>query len=162
MPVSLSVPTLVIEAVIFLATVFILERWVFTPIRTVWAERERRVQEGLASAGESQEGAQEARAEVQRILNEARRRSAAQIEEATARANQTRDTLVARATEEFRGLVDEARGRIGAERERTAAALQDRVVDLALLAASQVTGQSYNQASVRQLAAAVVERESLT
>ncbi|HZS94647.1 MAG TPA: F0F1 ATP synthase subunit B [Chloroflexota bacterium] len=162
MPVSISVPTLVIELAIFLLMVFVLERWVFAPIRKAWAERDRLIQEGLQATGTGREEIEQAREEVRQILTEARRQAQQEVDQATAQADALRDQMVAQATAEFRRLVDTARGEIAAERESTAAALRDRVVDLALLAASQVTGQSYREPAVRELAAAVVQREGLS
>jgi F-type H+-transporting ATPase subunit b len=160
-PVSISLPTLVIELVIFLMTVFLMERMVFDPIRKAWSERERLIQEGLAASSGSQEEAEQARAEVRRILVEARQSAQQQIDSATAAGSRTRDDLVGQATTEFRRLVDEARQQISGERERSAEALGQRIVDLALLAASQVTGKSYDQPQVRELAATVVQQEGL-
>lgn len=161
MPVSISVPTLLIELVIFILTVVLMERLVFDPIRGAWRERERRVQEGLAASGESRDEARRAREEVQRILAESRREAQTQIDRAVAEGAKTRDQLVAQATEEFRRLLDEARQQIAAERERTADALRARIVDVALLAASHVTGKRFSDPQVRELAASVVQREGL-
>ena len=161
-PVRPSIPTLVIELVIFLATVWLMERFVFSPIRAAWAERDRLIQEGLAASGEVRDEAERAREEVQRILVEARRQAQSQIDEATAAGGRARDELTARATEEFRRLLDDARGRLAAERQRSAEELQRRIIDLVLLAVTRVTGQSYDKPEVRQLAAAVLEREGLS
>jgi F-type H+-transporting ATPase subunit b len=160
-PVSISLPTLVVELVIFVVTVFMMERLVFDPIRRAWAERDRHIQEGLQASSGSHEEVQRAREEVQRILLEARREAQGHIDRATADGNHVRDEQVASATEEYRRMVDEARGRIATTRDQTAAGLQQRVVDLALLAASRVTGQTFNEPQVRELAAAVVQREGL-
>lgn len=161
MPVSISIPTLLIELVIFLATVWLMERFVFNPLRQARAERDRRIQEGLAASSESRDEAEAGRAAVQRILNDSRVQAQRAIDDATAQGQRTRDEFVARATEEFRRLVDEARQEIAGERERSADALRGRIIDLSLLAASHVTGQSYDQPDVREVAAAVVEREGL-
>lgn len=160
-PVSISIPTLVVELVIFLLTVFMMERLVFDPIRKAWAQRDRMIEEGLRASSNSQEDVQRAREEVQRILQEARRDAQRQIDRATAEGSKTREDLVARATAEFRSQVERARGEIQEMRDRTASGLQQRIVDLALLAASRVTGQSFDQPQVRELAATVVEREGL-
>jgi F-type H+-transporting ATPase subunit b len=161
MPVAISIPTMVVEFLIFLVALFMMERFVFDPIRGAWAERDRRIQAGLASSTDSRQEAERAREAVHQILNDARRQAQAEIDQAAAAGGKTRDQMVAQATEEFHRLVDEARGEIGAERERTAAALRGNVVDIALLAASRVTGQSFAQPQVRELAAAVVQREGL-
>lgn len=160
-PVSISIPTLLVELVIFLAMVWAMEALVFTPIREVWAERDRSIQEGLAASEQSRQEAERARQEVARIVAEARRNAQRAIDEGAAAGGRVRDELLAKASEEFRKLLDQARQEIAAERERSAAALRDRIVDIALEAASKVTGKSYDQPQVRELAAAVVEREGL-
>jgi len=160
-PVGISIPTLIIELVIFMVMMFLMEAWVFNPIRAAWAERDRSIQEGLAASGQSRDEAARAREEVRRILTEGRRNAQRQIDEATLAGKKTRDELVGQATAEFRRLVDEARQQIDAERDRSASQLRNRIVDVALLAASRVTGKSYDQPQVRELAATVVEREGL-
>ncbi len=161
MPVSVSFPTLVIELVIFLVTVVLMERLVFDPIRHAWAERERRIEEGLSASNLGREEALRGREAVQRILAEGRQQAQATIESAVAEGGKTRDQLVEKATGEFRRLVEEAQVHITAERERTAEALRARIVDIALLAASQVTGERFDRPQVRELAATIVEREGL-
>jgi F-type H+-transporting ATPase subunit b len=160
-PVSISLPTLVVELVIFLLMVSVMEKLLFTPIRTAWAERERSIQEGLASSTEGRDEAEHARAEVQRILQEARREAQSYIDSATTAGGKIRDAQVAEATAEFRRLVAEAHEQIAAERTRTASDLQRRIVDIALQAAAAVTGESYDRPQVRELAASVVSREGL-
>jgi len=160
-PVSISLPTLVVELLIFLATVGIMERLVFQPIRQAWAERDRTIQEGLASSTEGRDEAERAADEVREILARARREAQGKIDEATTAGGEVRDTLVAQASEEFRRLVEQARAELSVESARSRDTLQQRVVDIALLAASHVTGQSFDQPQVRELAATVVEREGL-
>jgi ATP synthase F0 subunit b len=160
-PVSISLPTLILEAGIFLAMIWVMEALVFNPIRRAWSDRDRLIQEGLASSTEGRDEAEHARAEVRRLLASARQTAQQEIDEATAAGGRVRDEAVARASEEFRRLVEEARARIIQQRERDATALEQRVVDIALEAARRVTGQSYDRPEVRELAAAVVSREGL-
>jgi F-type H+-transporting ATPase subunit b len=160
-PVSISIPTLVVELVIFVLTVFMMERLVFDPIRRAWAERDRMIQEGLQASTGSEEDVRRAREEVQRILAEARREAQRQVDGATAEGNKVREEQIAQASAQFRSQVEAARAEIQSMRDQTAAGLQQRIVDLALLAAAQVTGQSFEQPQVRELAAVVVQREGL-
>lgn len=160
-PVSISLSTLILELLIFLGTVWFMELLVFRPIRTAWAERDRRIEEGLNASTQSRDEIAQARAEVQRILADARHQAQQQIDTAVAAGARTRDQLVERATEEFRQQLDAARQQIRAEREQAAASLQNRIVDIALLAASRVTGQTFDQPQVRELAASVVSQEGL-
>jgi F-type H+-transporting ATPase subunit b len=160
-PVSISVPTLVIELVLFLLTVYLMQALVFTPIREKWAERDRLIQEGLNASNLGRDEAEQARAEVRRLLMEARQQAQQQIDEATAAGNSERDAMLAKASAEFRRHLDQARAQIRQERDQSAEALQRRIVDLALEAAAAVTGQTYDQPQVRELAAAVVGQEGL-
>jgi F-type H+-transporting ATPase subunit b len=160
-PVSISLSTLIIELLIFLGTVWFMELLVFNPIRTAWAERDRRIQEGLNASSQSREEVEQARAEVQRLLAEGRQQAQQQIDGAVAEGARVRDELVAQATAEFHRELEAARTQILREREQTAASLQSRIVDIALLAAARVTGQSFDQPQVRDLAASVVSQEGL-
>lgn len=160
-PVSISVPTLLVEVVIFLAMVGAMQWLVFAPIRAKWAERDRLIAEGLAASSEGRDEVEQARLEVQRILGEARRTAQQEIDAATKAGNDAREDLVTQASARFRELVDAAQSEIAAERRRSAEALRDRIVDIALQAATTVTGQSYQEPRVRELAAAVVSREGL-
>jgi F-type H+-transporting ATPase subunit b len=160
-PVSISIPTLVVELVIFLATVWLMQTLVFEPIRVAWEQREKAIQEGLAASSDSQEEAQRGAEQVREVFAEARRRAQAEIDAAAARGNTIREELIAQATQEFRRLLDAARAEIAEERERSAGTLRERIVEIAVLAATKVTGQSYDQPQVRELAATVIEREGL-
>jgi F-type H+-transporting ATPase subunit b len=160
-PVSISIPTLIVELVIFLATVWLMQTLVFEPIRIAREEREKAIQEGLAASSNSQEEAQRGAEQVREVFADARRRAQAEVDAAAARGNALREELVAQATEEFRRLLDAARAEIAQEREQSAAKLRDRIVEISVLAATKVTGQTYEQPEVRELAAAVVEREGL-
>lgn len=160
-PVSISIPTLVVELLIFLATVWLMQTLVFEPIRTAREERERAIQEGLAASSNSQEEAQRGAEQVREVYAEARRKAQSDVDAATARGNAAREELIARATEEFRRLLDAARTDIAQDRERSAAQLRERIVEISLLAAAKVTGQTFDGPQVRELAATVVEREGL-
>ncbi|HLJ68694.1 MAG TPA: F0F1 ATP synthase subunit B [Chloroflexota bacterium] len=160
-PVSISIPTLVVELLIFLVMVYVMETFVFGPIRRAWQERDRAIQEGLQSSTEGRDEAEQARQEVMRILAEGRRAAQELVDAATAEGGRQRDELVAQATAEFRRLVGAAQEEIRAERARSAEQLSRKIVDIALEAASAVSGQSYDRPQVRELAASIVGREGL-
>src|SRR5438270_4340298 len=119
-PVRISIPTLVVELVIFLVMVWAMESLVFNPIRKAWAERDRSIQEGLAASTRSREEAERAREEVLRILDAARQKAQSEIDQGTSEGMREREMLVAEAGQEFRRLLDVARLEIAAERERAA------------------------------------------
>jgi len=160
-PVSISVPTLVIAALVMIGMVWLMEVLVFGPIRTAWREREARIHEGMAAVVSQRDEAVEAREEVRRLLGEARREAQHSMDEITAEGEQMRAKQIEEATAEFQRLVGEARVQIQAEQVKAGAQLRDLVVDLALEAAAKIAGRSYDTPETRDLAASVVAREGL-
>jgi F-type H+-transporting ATPase subunit b len=158
-PIAISIPTLVIELILFLGMIWVLNRLVFNPIRSAWQRRQAEIEEGNRAALTAREEAEAARAEVVRILQEARAESQAAINAAMVEAERLRAQYIEEATAEFRRLVNEARAQIQAELEQASAQLRERIIDLALEAASRVTGRSYATPEVRQLAASIVREE---
>lgn len=160
-PIAISVPTLLIEVVIFLGMVFLLDRLVFDPIRKAWRERDALVQAGLQASTDTRLEAEEAHAEVRRILGDARRQAQKTFDEVSAEADRLRTEQLEQALAEFHRLVEEARVSIQAEQALAGEQMRNMVIDLALEAASRVTGRSYDIPEARQLAADVIARESL-
>lgn len=160
-PISISIPTLLVELLIFLGMVWLMERLVFAPVRAAWRQRDEAIQAGIQASSVSSHEADEAREEVRRILHGARQEAQAAIDAATQEGQRIRAEYVQRATAEFQRLVADARIQIQAEQAQAAGQLRDRIIDLALVAAGQVAGRNYNTADVRELAAAVVRRGTL-
>lgn len=158
-PISISIPTLIIELLIFLGMVWAMETLVFGPIRRAWRERNEHIQAGLAATSATRDEAEEARAEVRRILTEARRQAQAAIDEVTGEGEGLRTRRIEEATTEFHRLVNEARVQIQAEQVQAGAQMRNLVIDLALEAAGKVSGGQYTSPEVRELAAAVVRRD---
>ena len=160
-PISISVSTLLIEVAIFLAMVWVMDRLVFTPIRTAWRERDDAIQAGIEASTSTRDEAEEARREVRRILSEARHEAQRTIDEVRGEGEQLRAQTIDGATAEFQRLVNEARVEIQAEQVQAATQLRDVVVDLALEAASKIAHKSIDDANARELAAAVVTQARL-
>jgi F-type H+-transporting ATPase subunit b len=160
-PVSISVPTMVIEALLLIGMVWLMEVLVFSPVRKAWREREQNIQSGLEASSAVRDEAADVHEEVRRILGEARRQAQRSIDGVTEEGDQLRAERIAEATAEFQRLVNEARIEIQAEQAQAAAQLQNQIIDLALQAAAKVTGRSYDAPETRQLAASVVGEESL-
>jgi len=158
-PISVSVPTLLIEVLLFGGVVWLMEGFVFAPIRKAWRERDEAIQAGLAASTATRDEAEEARIEVRSILHEARTRAQRTIDEAIAAGNEVRAARIAEANAEFERLLTDARVQIQAEQAQAAGQLRAWIVDLALAAASRVTGATYDNAEVRELASSIVGRE---
>jgi len=137
--------------VIFLILLAILWRYGWPTILKSVEERERRIQKQLDDAAK-------ANAEAQRLLEEHKKQIAAahnQAQEILAKAKtvsqQERETLLAKAREEYDALLNRARKDIDAEKEKAIQALRREAVDLSIAAASRVIEANLDTDANRKL-----------
>ena len=143
--------------VIFLILLAMLWRWGWPAILKSVEERERRIQKQL-------EDAEKANAEAQRLLEEHRKQIAAARNEAQdilAKAKtvsqKERETLLAKAREEYDALLNRARKDIDAEKEKAILALRREAVDLSIAAASRVIEANLDTEANRKLVTEFLE-----
>jgi len=120
-------------------------------------ERERRIQKQL-------EDAEKANAEAQRLLEEHKKQIAAahnQAQEILAKAKtvsqKERETLLAKAREEYDALLNRARKDIDAEKEKAIQALRREAVDVSIAAASRVIEANLDTDANRKLVTEFLE-----
>ena len=137
--------------VIFLILLGMLWRWGWPAILKSVEERERRIQKQL-------EDAEKANAEAQRLLEEHRKQIAAarnEAQEILAKAKtvsqKERETLLAKAREEYDALLNRARKDIDAEKEKAIVALRREAVELSIAAASKVIDANLDTDANRRL-----------
>jgi len=143
--------------VIFLILLAMLWRWGWPAILKSVEERERRIQKQL-------EDAEKANAEAQRLLEEHRKQIAAARNEAQdilAKAKtvsqKERETLLAKAREEYDALLNRARKDIDAEKEKAILALRREAVELSIAAASRVIEANLDTEANRKLVTEFLE-----
>ncbi len=143
--------------VIFLILLGMLWRWGWPAILKSVEERERRIQKQL-------EDAEKANAEAQRLLEEHRKQIAAARNEAQdilAKAKtvsqKERETLLAKAREEYDALLNRARKDIDAEKEKAILALRREAVELSIAAASRVIEANLDTEANRKLVTEFLE-----
>ncbi len=143
--------------VIFLILLAILWRWGWPSILKSVEERERRIQKQL-------EDAERANTEAQRLLEEHKKQIAAahnEAQEILAKAKtvsqKERETLLAKAREEYDALLNRARKDIDAEKEKAIQALRREAVDLSIAAASRVIEANLDTDANRKLVTEFLE-----
>jgi len=148
--------------VIFLILLAGLWRLGYPELLRMVEERERRIKKQL-------EDAEKANAEAQRLLDEHKKQIAAahnQAQEILAKAKtvsqKERDVLLAKAREEYDGLLNRARKDIDAEKEKAILALRREAVDLSIAAASRVIEANLDTDANRKLVTEFLESLSKT
>ena len=143
--------------VIFLILLAILWRWGWPQILQSVEERERRIQKLV-------DDAEKANAEAQRLLDEHKKQIAAarnEAQEILAKAKivsqKERETLLAKAREEYDALLTRARKDIEAEKEKAILALRREAVELSIAAASRVIEANLDTDANRRLVTEFLE-----
>src|SRR5947208_13503752 len=137
-PFDINGGVIIWTVVIFVILLALLWRLGYPALLRMVEERERRIQKQL-------DDAEKANAEAQRLLEEHKKQIAAarnEAQEILAKAKSVsqkeRETLLAKAREEYDALLHRARKDIDAEKEKAIQALRREAVDLSIAAASGV------------------------
>ena len=156
-PFTINPGLIIWTLIVFGILLVLLWRFAFPAILKSVEERERRIQKQL-------EDAEKANTEAQRLLEEHKKQIAAARNEAQdilAKAKSVsqkeRETLLAKAREEYDALLNRARKDIDAEKEKAILALRHEAVDLSIAAASRVIEANLDTDANRKLVTEFLE-----
>ncbi|MGH2462743.1 MAG: F0F1 ATP synthase subunit B [Candidatus Limnocylindria bacterium] len=135
----------------FLILLFLLNRFVFPPVRRLLDERQRKISQGLEDADAAARDRELARAEREAALAEARREAEAMVQRAAKTAEATSADILAEAKAAAEQITTRAREEISAEKERALAEIRGEVADLALEAAGKLVGSEMDAPKQRKL-----------
>ncbi len=144
-------PFLLTYIVHFLLLVFLLHRFVYRPVLNLLAEGRQRIEEGLKAAELAREEAARQRAELEKQLEEERRKAQERVAAATRQAEQLREQILAEARAEAERILAEARERAQQERERMLQDARRQIAELSLLVAQKVVGESLDEQKQHQI-----------
>ena len=156
-PFAINPGLIIWTLLVFVILLGLLWKFAFPSIVKSVEERERRIQKQL-------EDAEKANAEAQRLLEEHKKQIAAARNEAheiLAKAKtvsqKERETLLAKAREEYDALLSRARKDIDAEKEKAILALRREAVELSIAAASRVIEANLDTDANRKLVTEFLE-----
>ncbi len=150
-PLALNIPLIVTQIIGFLLLIYLLNRFVFTPIFAILDQRQKDIQETYDQLDRDRAAMETTRREYEARLAGIEAEAREKIQAAVKEAQALRDNLVADARTQAESILE--KGRTESERERQAAFLEMRqqVVALAVAAAGKVVGASLNDARHTQL-----------
>jgi F-type H+-transporting ATPase subunit b len=135
----------------FLLLLYLLNRFLFKPVMARIDERQARIRKGLEDAEKAARDRQQAQAEREAAIVEARKEAETMIARATKIAEDSRTEIVAEARSEAEKVVSRAREEIVAEKEKAMAEIRGQVADLALLAAGKLVRRQMDGETQRRL-----------
>jgi F-type H+-transporting ATPase subunit b len=134
--------------VVFLAIIW---TFAFKPIQRMLAERQGRIEQGLADAEQARKDRESAESERLASLQEARREANDILARAQKVAQESRDADIAATKAELERLRERAAAEIDGEKQRAITELRGEVADLALRAAGRVVGETISADRERRL-----------
>ena len=136
---------LLVFGLYFLLVMFVMTRWLYTPVVNLLEARKQKIAQGLEDARIASEARANAEKEAAKLLAEAQAEANKRIADATERAEKVAADVRA-AAEEERGRIIRAAQEEGAqERNRMLADLRGQVAALAIAAANKVIGQALDE-----------------
>jgi F-type H+-transporting ATPase subunit b len=139
------------EVIAFILMILILGRYVYPRVMAAAEARQRQIAEQLAQAERARQEAETRLSDVDVKLQEARRQAAEIVEGAGRSAEQLRLEVRARAEEEARRIVENARRDIEAERRTAIDSVRGQVADLVVAATERVVGETLDERRHRAL-----------
>jgi ATP synthase, F0 subunit b len=135
-------PYWVLVAIVqFLVLFFLLQRFLWGPIQKTLQSRADRIREGLAAADAAKRERAEMQAEVERLLNEARREAAAIAERTTKAAEAAAAEIRVQAKAEGDRIRERAKADAEQLHQQALSQLRGEVASMAVLAAGRILGK---------------------
>jgi F-type H+-transporting ATPase subunit b len=134
-------------AIIFL----VLRTWVYKPLVKVLEDRREHIAKGLEDARIAAEARENAEAEAEKIMSEARSKAATEAREVTARAEEQAKEIRAAAEAEAGKAREKALADVDAERNRILGDMRGQVAALAVAAAQKLIGEALDTKGQRAL-----------
>lgn len=150
--------TLGVDGKLFLAqlvnfgiVVFVMWKWVYTPLLKVMDERAKKIEQGLKDAEASASARRNAEDQGLGIVAEARKSAKAIMDEAVVAAEAERQESARRARAEVEKIVSQGRDQLATEKRKMVAEAKAEVGSLIALATGKILGEKIDPAKDAKL-----------
>jgi F-type H+-transporting ATPase subunit b len=148
---GLNLKLFIAQLVNFGVVLFVMWKWVYTPLLKVMDERTRKIEQGLKDAETAATSRAAADAEREKTIVAARTEAKRIIEEAATAAETERQASVARAKGEVERIVAQGKERLAQEHDALIAGIRAEAADLVAAAAEKVLRQKLDAAGDAKL-----------
>ncbi len=135
----------------FLIVLFVLWRWVFTPLTKKLSERTAKIENSLKNAENIEERIKETDAQRAATLSQARDQAASIITSAQKAAEQTKDQILTEAKKSGEKLIEQAKAEIDSQKEKSLAAIREEAANLVVTATERIIRQKLDAKADHQL-----------
>ncbi len=143
--------TVLWTVITFIVLAGLLAKFAWKPLLTTLQERERTIRESLEQAQKARAEGEETLRRNQEILSQARRETAAILDQGKREAETLRAEILAQARKEAQDLVEQGKRQVQFEQKQAMEQLRRQVADLAIQAAERLITRSLDDSAQRQL-----------
>lgn len=154
---GLDAKLFIAQLVNFGVVVFVVWRWIYTPLLKILDERAKKIEQGLKDAEIAAAAKGKAEEEMSVIVAEARRRAKEIIDEAVVMAEKDRQETTRKAKTEVEKIVGQGREQLRQEKEKMVGEIKSEMADLLAAATERVIKEKLDPKKDAQLI-----REALT
>lgn len=140
----------------FSIVMFVMWKWVYTPLLKTMEARSKEIADGLANAKAADQRLKDAADEKERLLKDARGEAQSLLEEVKSKAEKVRQEKLAIALNEIEKHIAEAKVQIKSERDAAAVSLKREVAQLVILATEKVAS-GMDESTRKALATQAIE-----
>jgi F-type H+-transporting ATPase subunit b len=158
---GINLPLLVVFCVNFVILFVLLRLFLYKPVLKVLDERARRAKEAMELAEATKQEYGQAKAEVQRQIEQGRQEAQAIITQATQLGERLKEESRQEATKQAQVILERTRIELGAEREKIVEDLRREFVSIAILAAEKVIKETLDKEKHRKLIEETLQRSAV-
>lgn len=145
------------QAVAFVIFVAACMKWVWPPLMSALEKRQKEIADGLASAEKAQKSLELAKSNAADTIREAKAEAQRIIDEANKQRSAILDKAVEEATEEKRRILENAKNEIEAQKDKVKEELRSEVADLAIAGAEKILSQKVDAKTDKVLVQKILE-----
>ena len=148
---GLNLNLFIAQLVNFAVILFILWKWVFTPVAKKLQERTDRIEKAMATANSTEKEKQEFVKWKEAEMTKVRTQSSAIITAAESHAIQAKDAVIKQTKEDQEKLVEQAKKQIEQEKNMQLQAAKSELADIVTQAAEKILRQKLDSAKDKEL-----------
>ena len=142
---GISLPLLLAFLINFAILFILLGKFLYKPVLKTLDERAKKIKESMEWAEATKRDYEQAKGEVQKLIEKGRQEAQAVIAQAVQRGEVFKEEAKQEAAEQARVIVDRARADLGAERDKMVAELKKEFVSLLILTAEKVIKETLDR-----------------
>ncbi len=157
---GISLPLLLAFVVNFLILFFLLGKFLYKPVLKMLDERAERIRQSMEWAEATKREYEQAKAEVQRQLDQGRQEAQALIAQAIQKGEGLKEEARKEAAEQAKALVERAKTELGAERDKMVQELRGEFVSMLMLTAEKVIKETLDKEKHSKLIQETLEQNT--